>query len=80
LKVPEELLSLIVRRTRGASAAFIKELMRRSAQFHIESEADQTLRQPAVDAAIEEMVFTGGTLNLKLLGGSSTELGVVWYT
>jgi len=31
------------------------------------------LMQPAVDGAIEEMVFSGGTLNLKLLGGSSTD-------
>jgi ATP-dependent 26S proteasome regulatory subunit len=80
LQVPEELLSLIVRRTKGASAAFIKELMRRSAQFHIESEAGQTLSQPAVDAAIEEMVFTGGALNLKLLGGAGSELGTVSNT
>jgi len=28
-----------------------------------------------LNLAIEEMVFTGGTLNLKLLGGSATELG-----
>ena len=31
------------------------------------------LQQSAVDGAIEEMVFSGGTLNLKLLGGT-TEL------
>jgi hypothetical protein len=29
------------------------------------------LEQVAVDNVIEEMVFIGGTLNLKLLGGSS---------
>jgi hypothetical protein len=28
------------------------------------------LSSPAVDSAIEEMVFIGGTLNLKLLGGA----------
>jgi hypothetical protein len=28
------------------------------------------LRQAAVDAAIEEMMFTGGALNVSLLGGS----------
>ena len=29
------------------------------------------LQQSAVDSAIDEMVFVGGALNLKLLGGSS---------
>jgi len=33
------------------------------------------LKQGAVDGAIEEMVFTGGALNLQILGGSATELG-----
>ena len=49
--------------------------MRRSAQFQIELEGGTVLKQQAVDGAIEEMVFTGGALNLKLLGGSATELG-----
>jgi ATP-dependent 26S proteasome regulatory subunit len=75
LEVSEDLLGLIVTRTKGASPAFIKELMRRSAQFQVELSKDDVLRQVAVDAAIEEMVFLGGTLNLKLLGGSDTELG-----
>ena len=72
LTVPQDVRDLIVRRTKGASPAFIKELMRRSAQFQVELGADATvLGQPAVDGAIEEMVFTGGALNLKLLGGSA---------
>jgi hypothetical protein len=75
LELPAELLELIVRRTRGASPAFIKELMRRAAQFQLEIEANGKLQQPAVDGALEEMVFSGGALNLKLLGGSSTDLG-----
>ena len=41
-------------------------------QFEI-GENDE-LKQSAVDNAIEEMVFSGGSLNLKLLGGSSTDL------
>lgn len=73
LDVPESLMDLIVRRTKGASPAFIKELMRRSAQFQIELGKDNVLQQPAVDGAIEEMVFIGGALNLRLLGGSATE-------
>jgi hypothetical protein len=51
--------------------------MRRSAQFQIELAADHVLRQSAVDAAIEEMMFSGGALNLKLLGGWATDLTAV---
>ena len=80
LELSETLLELIVRRTKGASPAFIKELMRRAAQFQIEMCADGQLQQAALDGALEEMVFSGGTLNLKLLGGSSTELGFTCET
>jgi len=76
LEVPAELLDLIVRKTRGASPAFIRELMRRAAQFQFEIEGDGILQQSAVDGAMEEMLFSGGSLNLKLLGGSTTELGL----
>jgi ATPase family associated with various cellular activities (AAA) len=74
LEVPARLLDLLVRRTKGASPAFIKELMRRSAQFNIERTADRVLLQQAVDAAIEELMFLGGSLNLKLLGGSVADV------
>ena len=59
----------IVSRTKGVSAAFIKELMRRCAQFQLELTQETVLTQNAVDAALEEMLFTGGTLNRRLLGG-----------
>jgi DNA polymerase III delta prime subunit len=75
LELSEDLVDLIVRRTKGASPAFIKELMRRAAQFQFEIKAGSKLEPAAVDGAIEELVFQGGALNLKLLGGSSTELG-----
>jgi hypothetical protein len=71
VEVPSPVMDRIVRRTDGMSPAFIKELMRRSAQFQIELGADAVLSQTAVDSAIEEMVFVGGALNLKLLGGSA---------
>jgi hypothetical protein len=70
----ERLTELIVRRTKGASPAFIKELMRRTAQFQFEIGDGGEVKQSAVDGAIEEMVFSSGALNLKLLGGSSTDL------
>ena len=69
VEVPPPVLDLIVRRSAGASAAFIKELMRRSAQFQIELQRGAVLHEDAVNAAIEEMVFGGGALNLRLLGG-----------
>jgi ATP-dependent 26S proteasome regulatory subunit len=77
LDVPEQVMALIFHRTKGASPAFIKGLMRRSAQVQIELGAESVLKQEAVDGAIEEMVFTGGVLNLKLPGGSAAELGTV---
>jgi len=73
LELPEELVELIVRKTKGASPAFIKELMRRAAQFQFEVAANGKLQQVALDSAMEEMVFSGGALNLKLLGGADAE-------
>lgn len=69
LHVSPEVSSLIVSRTKGASAAFIKELMRRSAQFQMEAGESPALDSASVDAALEEMLFTGGALNAKLLVG-----------
>jgi hypothetical protein len=43
--------------------------LRRSAQFQIERAGGTVLLESAVDSAIDEMVFAGGALNLKLLGG-----------
>jgi hypothetical protein len=68
-------LESIVRKTGGASAAFIKELIRRAAQFQFESGTHGILDVKALEAALEEMVFNGGPLNLKLLGGGSVEIG-----
>jgi hypothetical protein len=46
----------------------------RAAQFQFEIGENGALKQSVVDNAIEEMVFSGGSLILKLLGGSSTDL------
>jgi len=73
LEVSDDLVSMIANRTKGVSAAFIKELMRRSAQFQFESSRGKDLMQPAVDAALEEMLFTSGDLNRRLLGGEGAE-------
>ncbi len=58
-----------VKRTEGVSAAFIKELMRRAVQFHLEREDAARIEMQDVREAIEEMVVRGGELNRRLLGG-----------
>ena len=63
-----DLVQAIVARTGQVSAAFIKELMRRTAQFHLERSGDGALTLDDVDRALDEMLFAGGSLNLKLLG------------
>jgi len=73
LEISDPLLELIVSRTKGVSAAFIKELMRRCAQFQIEFSGGNALTERAVDAAIEEMLFAGGALNRRLLGGDQAQ-------
>lgn len=58
----------LVARTEGVSAAFIKELMRRTAQYHLERGIDGEISEADATAAIEEMLFSGGRLNRALLG------------
>jgi energy-coupling factor transporter ATP-binding protein EcfA2 len=72
LELNDGIVETIVSKTKGTSAAFIKELMRRSAQFVLQAGPDRALTASAIDAALEEMVFLGGTLNLKLLGASES--------
>lgn len=48
--------------------------MRRSAQFQLEMDKGRVLDDRAAEAAIEEMVFTGGALNRRLLGGEGLEV------
>jgi cell division protease FtsH len=69
-QLPDDLVQMIVGRTEGVSAAFIKELMRRSVQFQLEREAAAGRLEPQdVENALDEMLFSGGSLNVKLLGG-----------
>jgi hypothetical protein len=73
LVVPDDLLEVLVRKTNKASAAFIKELMRRSAQYHLRNGSDGALSLAEVESALDEMLFSGGTMNLKLLGRSADD-------
>jgi AcrR family transcriptional regulator len=67
LQMGPEVVELIVRRTAGGSAALIKELMRRAAQFLLE-DGRAHLQPRHIDAALEEMLLSGGSLNASLLG------------
>jgi ATPase family associated with various cellular activities (AAA) len=67
LKISDKLLLFLVEKTNGGSGAFIKELMRRSAQFQLEA-GEQDLTSEFVESALDEMLFSGGSLNAKLLG------------
>jgi hypothetical protein len=59
-----------VRRTEGVSAAFIKELTRRIAQASILRDGGSTVESGDISEALDDMLFTGGRLNVKLLGGA----------
>lgn len=69
--IPDELLQTIAVKTKNVSAAFIKELMRRATQFYVEKKAMGQLSLAEIDEALNEMLFTGGRLNIKLLGGDT---------
>jgi len=77
LPLAADVIEVIVRKTKGASAAFIKELMRRAAQFHLQNNNDGQLKLEALDSALEEILFSGGSLNVKLLGGSDIVPGTI---
>jgi ATP-dependent Clp protease adapter protein ClpS len=58
------------RRSKGVSAAFIKELMRRIAQASIARDGATTVVSDDISEALDDMLFAGGKLNVKLLGGA----------
>lgn len=68
IETPADVVQDIVARTERVSASFIKELMRRAAQFHLTSNGTQALTRDDISQALDEMLFRGGSLNLKLLG------------
>jgi energy-coupling factor transporter ATP-binding protein EcfA2 len=72
LELDDDIVGTIVSKSKGVSPAFIKELMRRSAQFLLQAGRDKALTISAVDAALEEMLILGGALNLKLLGATDS--------
>jgi Ni2+-binding GTPase involved in maturation of urease and hydrogenase len=72
LTLPPALIDEFARRTEGASPAFIKEFLRRIAQHHLESGGGPEVSRGTADAALHEMLFSGGALNTKILGGAAS--------
>ncbi|MDD5272807.1 MAG: ATP-binding protein, partial [Methylovulum sp.] len=63
----------IANRTQGVSASFIKELMRRLAQYSIERGEDGHINEADVEQALEEMLFTNNLLNRAILGADGVD-------
>jgi hypothetical protein len=63
-----------VGRTKGASAAFIREMMRKAALFAADESSDN-VEGRHLDEAIHELVVEGGSLTQKLLGFGSADAG-----
>jgi len=63
------------KRSDGVSAAFIKEMMRRTAQASIERDGGRSVSIADLTSALNDMLFTGGKLNVKLLGGAQDVRG-----
>jgi hypothetical protein len=72
--VSDDVVGAIVQQTKGTSAAFIKELMRHSAQFEFEIDGNDVLHHRSVHGALEEMLLVGGSLNAKLLGAEAADI------
>lgn len=70
LPLDESVVDEAVRRTEGVSAAFIKELMRRIAQSSLARDGGNSVTSGDINQALDDMLFSGGRLNVKLLGGA----------
>jgi ATP-dependent 26S proteasome regulatory subunit len=74
LNLAPEVVEEAVHRTSGTSPAFIRELLRKSATFAAErepaSDGALTVEAADVEAALREILFAGGELTARLLGGA----------
>jgi ATP-dependent 26S proteasome regulatory subunit len=71
LPIGASLIEQLAVRTEGASPAFIKELLRRVAQHHLEAGSPVEVSRTVTESALHEMLFCGGVLNKRLLGGEA---------
>jgi ATP-dependent 26S proteasome regulatory subunit len=70
LSLDADIIDEAVQRTDGASAAFIKELMRRMAQASVRRDGGASIEAGDIGEALDDMLFAGGKLNVRLLGGA----------
>jgi AAA+ superfamily predicted ATPase len=75
LPLGDDVVSEAAQRTDGVSAAFIKERMRRVAQASIARDGGTTVESNDISEALDDMLFAGGKLNVKLLGGAREMVG-----
>jgi ATP-dependent 26S proteasome regulatory subunit len=75
LPLGDAVVSEAAQRTKGVSAAFIKELMRRIAQSAIVRDGGKSATSADIGEALNDMLFAGGRLNVKLLGGAQEMAG-----
>jgi hypothetical protein len=71
IKLGPNALEKAVALTDGASAAFIKELMRRALQFHLARGDDATIECQDVQDALKELVLNQGPLGARVIGYSA---------
>jgi ATP-dependent 26S proteasome regulatory subunit len=72
IDVDDPTVARLVQKTDGVSAAFIKEVVRRSIQFCIARHGNERLETVDIDLALDEMLYGGGTLNRNLLGAGGS--------
>ena len=70
LPLSDTIVNEAAERSEGVSAAFIKEMMRRVAQASIARNGGKAVVSGDIGEALDDMLFTGGKLNVKLLGGA----------
>jgi hypothetical protein len=61
----------LIQRTKGASAAFVRELLRKAALFAADDNAELVVEDRHLDEALHELVVQGGELTQSLLGFQS---------
>ena len=61
-------LGAFLRRTEGASGAFLRELLRRAALFAADDAGDLVVADAHLDAALRDLIVEGGDLTRSLLG------------
>jgi ATP-dependent 26S proteasome regulatory subunit len=68
LRIQVEDLQSVIRRTNGASAAFIAEVMRKASLFAFTGDDNLVVTDKHISQALHELLFAGGSLTKNLLG------------